>query len=200
LSSNTSLLRSIVQQHEILAYAIVFALSIPEGPILTVACGFLAKSGILNPLVVYALVVSGDMIGDSTYYALGRFGGTALLRRVGPRLGFTTARLEDTRKYFEARRMKMLSLSKLVHGVGVLGLVLAGATRFSYRRFCFGCAAISLAQSGILLALGLVTGHAYEEVGRYLNMYAAALTAVAIAVCAFVIVRRCLAKIPGLVG
>ena len=52
-------------------YLILIPLSIVEGPVLMIVCGPLIVLGILNPLLVYLIIVFGDIVGDFAQYYIG---------------------------------------------------------------------------------------------------------------------------------
>lgn len=195
METTVMLILSLLKSHEILAYVVIFALSIPEGPILTVICGFLVTQGILNPLIVYTLVVVGDMAGDSSWYAIGRFGGNWFLPKYGHKLGLTAEKLESARLYFKSRRMRSLTLSKLIHGVGVVGLALAGSVKAPYWEYVGSCLLISLGQSLFLLVWGILAGHAYQKVALYLNIWAAVGNGIVMLIAGLMIIRKITSKI-----
>jgi membrane protein DedA with SNARE-associated domain len=56
-------------------YWLIFPIVIIEGPIIVVISGFLVYLGFLNAYITYIILVIGDSIGDSMYYAIGRYGG-----------------------------------------------------------------------------------------------------------------------------
>ena len=152
-------------------YLILLPIAILEGPFAAIIVGFLASSGIFNIFVVYLVLVCGDMIGDSLYYGLGRWGGKYLIKH-GARLGITHEKLENAKKYFTDYHHKALVISKLAYGVGVSGLVAAGVLKVRYKKFMKTCFFIALVQSAFLLLIGFIFGHAYLQIEKYLNIYA----------------------------
>jgi membrane protein DedA with SNARE-associated domain len=193
MESILALLCSFVERNELLAYAIIFLISIPEGPKLTAVCGVMSTRGLLNPFIVYMLVVFGDMIGDSVWYIIGRFG-EKILPWLGPKIGLTKENFNDAQKYFEARHMKALLFSKFAYGPGVVGLVFAGSIKYPYRKYILGCSMISLGQSLVWLTLGIFAGNAYIRIEHYLNMYVAIASCIAILVFGFLSIRWVLSK------
>ena len=57
----------------IYGYAALLPLAIIEGPAVTVFAAFLAAQGVFDVVVVYAIVVLGDLVGDVLHYAVGRW-------------------------------------------------------------------------------------------------------------------------------
>jgi membrane protein DedA with SNARE-associated domain len=156
-------------------YILLFPLSIIEGPIITVIAGFVSSLGLMNWLLIYIIVIAGDIVGDTIMYAFGRYGG-GFLKKHGFRVGATPERLEAAKEYFANHHHKAIITSKIFHGVGVSGLIAAGALKISYARFIKTCGAISLVQSAILLILGIFFGHAYQQIGQYFDTYAAVIS------------------------
>ena len=154
-------------------YLILFPLAVIEGPILTVIAGFLVSLGVMNLYIVYVIVVVGDVIGDALYYGLGRFG-SGFLHRHGPWVGVTTERLERTKAVYRDHHFKAVALSKLIYGIGLIGMVVAGSLKMPYKRFMLAALLVSLAQSAILISIGIFFGYAYVQIEHYLNDFAAA--------------------------
>jgi len=152
-------------------YLILVPIAILEGPFAAIIVGFLASSGVFNLFAVYGILVLGDMIGDSFYYALGRLSGSSVVKH-GRHFGITPKKLENAKQYFTVYHHRALIISKLAYGVGLSGLVAAGVLKISYKKFIKTCALIALIQSAFLLLIGFIFGHAYLQIGKYLNIYA----------------------------
>ena len=125
------------------------------------------------------------------------FSATELLYYVGPHrqrhLSFFRVKeknLEDAKKYFADNHVKALITSKLVHGLGFTGLLAAGAVRVPYGKYFLTCAIISIIQSTILLLLGIVFAGAYLQIGKYLNDYAAIVSAIFVFLVGWLIFRH----------
>jgi membrane protein DedA with SNARE-associated domain len=176
---------TIIQYILLYKYFIIIPFAIIEGPFLTVICGFLVAGRLLNPWITFPILVAGDIIGDGTIYWIGRTGrGAVKFFRV------KEESLEDAKKYFRENHKKALITSKLVHGLGFTGLLAAGAVRVPYRRYFLTCATITVIQSSILLALGIVFASAYMQIGKYLNDYAAIVSALAVIIIGWLIFRH----------
>ncbi len=153
-------------------YALLLPLSIFEGPIFTVIGGFFVTIGIFNPFVVYGIVVAGDIIGDTLFYITGRWGGP-LLHRHGSKIGLSDERLASAHRYYEEHHRKAIIISKIVHGIGVAGLVTAGSMKVPFGKYIAATSLVSVLQSVVLLVVGILFGHAYLQIGRYLDYFAA---------------------------
>ena len=150
-------------------YLILFPIAVLEGPFAAIIAGFLSSSGIFNIFLVYLFIVTGDMVGDSFYYFLGRLSGSSIVKH-GHHIGITTDKLENAKDYFNNYHHRALVISKLAYGVGVSGLIAAGILKISYKRFIKTCLYIAVIQSAFLISIGFIFGHAYLQ--QYLNIYA----------------------------
>ncbi len=166
-------------------YLILIPLAIIEGPIVAVIVGFFTTMHIFNFILSYVILVLGDIIGDGLIYYIG-YSGKRLLKY----FRVTDEKLEKAKKYFHENHKKAIAMSKLVHGIGFTGLIAAGATHTPYVRYFKTCALISVVQSFVMLMLGVLFGHAYVLIGKYLNYYAAFVSVGALLVVAFFVIRK----------
>ena len=146
----------------------------------------MASIKIFNIFLAYIVLVFGDLIGDSFYYSLGRLGGSSLAKH-GHRIGVTAEKLEKAKQYFANYHHRALIMSKLVYGVGLSGLIAAGALKISFKKYFKTCFFIAVCQSAVLLAVGFFFGSAYLKIGKYLNTYAAIISIVALFLIGFFI-------------
>ena len=94
-------------------YLILFPFAIVEGPIIAVIAGFLCTGGFLNPLIVFPVIVFGDITGDTICYSFGRWGVPKFIKRFSSRLGLSTDRINRARIIFESNPNTTISLSKI---------------------------------------------------------------------------------------
>ena len=166
-------------------YIILIPLAIIEGPIVTVICGFLVTLKVFNPLAVYVVMVLGDIVGDGGIYYIGYSG-----KRFLKYFRVTEEKLEKAKTYFRENHKKAIAMSKLIHGIGFTGLVAAGAIHVPYKKYFKTCATISIIQSFVMLILGILFGHAYVVIGKYLNYYAAFVSVLALIVLVIIFLRK----------
>ena len=166
-------------------YIILIPLAIIEGPIVSVICGFLVTLKVFNPFLVYVVMVIGDIVGDGAIYYIG-YSGKRLLRF----FKITEEKLEKAKQYFSENHKKAIFVSKLAHGIGFTGLIAAGASHVPYKRYFKTCALISIVQSAVMLTIQIFFGHAYVQIGKYLDYYAAGVSMVVLIVLLFVFIRK----------
>ena len=176
-------------------YLILFPLAIVEGPIIAVIAGFLCTSGLLNPFIVYPVIVLGDIIGDSICYSLGRWGVPGFLRKIGYRIGLNPKGMDRARFLFDSNPITSISLSKIILGVGVTGIYMAGNARIPYHKFLRICLVTSMIQYIFYLGIGLLFGHAYIQISHYLNYFASICIITGLAVILFLFIKSMLKRI-----
>ncbi len=166
-------------------YLILIPLSIVEGPILMIVCGPLIVLGILNPLLVYLIIVSGDIVGDIAQYYMGYYG-----KRLLPYFKITEEKLEKAEAYFNENYKKAIIMSKVVYGIGFTGLVAAGALHSPFGRYFKICGMVSLVQYAIWFVIGILFGNMYLVIEKYLNYYAAIVSVVVLIIILFAFIRK----------
>jgi membrane-associated protein len=161
-------------------YFILFPLAVVEGPIITIIAGLFVTSGIFNPFIAYTIVVAGDIVGDSFWYAVGRYGGgpiSHLLERV---FGIKQATIAKAKERLERNRFKTTALFKFSQGIGFAGFIAAGMVRVHYPLFVLACLLVTLVQAAVFLFLGVAFGSAYHEIGHYFDYFAGGVIALAV--------------------
>ncbi len=153
-------------------YLVIFPFAVVEGPILTVLTGFVASLGYLNPFAAYAIILAGDVVGDALLYLLGRSANNKVSCRILNLLKITPEHLLLVKSQIELHPKKILLASKFLYGAGGIGLVAAGFSRFSFRRYVainfFG----SAFQALILILIGYYFGQAYASIKTYIDYWA----------------------------
>ncbi len=151
-------------------YLILFPIVVFEGPFVTIISGFLVSIKIFNVLIAYPIIILGDLGGDTIFYCLGRWGKKYVLKyRI---FGVTEEKLNTAEKYFGEHHNKAIAASKLIHGIGLAGLLSAGALKIPFGRYLRTCLWVTMAQSGALLLIGFFSGYAYVKVFVFLDNYA----------------------------
>jgi len=154
-------------------YLLLFPLAIVEGPILAVIAGFLCSGGFLNLLLVYPIIVLGDLVGDSLFYMFGKWGVPVFLKKIMLKFGMKPEKINSVRSYFDTNPNKTISLSKITLGIGFAGIYLAGNAGIPYTRFLRICLITSASQYVVYLTIGVLFGTAYKQISNYLNFFAA---------------------------
>jgi len=166
-------------------YLIVIPLATIEGPIISIISGFLTTLGVFNLPLIFVIMTLGDIAGDAIQYGIGYFG-----KRYLHYFKITDEKIEKSRIYFENNHKKAIVASKLLYGIGFVGLIAFGALHVPYSKYFKSCALISIIQSATMITVGIFFGQAYVIIGKYLDYYAAISSVVALFILFLFIVRK----------
>ena len=176
-------------------YIILLPLAVVEGPIIAIIVGLLCTRGFFNPFYAYVVIVFGDLIGDSLVYVLGRWGKSKFFQNLSNWFGFTDLKMERVRIFFEANPNKTISLSKIILGVGVAGIFMAGNVKIPYNKFIGICLVTSALQYIIYIGIGVLFGNAYLQINQYLNYFASVSIVMVMAILLFFFIKSKLKKL-----
>jgi membrane protein DedA with SNARE-associated domain len=152
-------------------YAILFPVSILEGPIVATLAGFLVSLGKLDPFIVFGILLCGDIVGDTIYYFLGRVFRREKVPRWLSFLGITEHNVHIFESYFKKHDWKIILLAK-TQAVGSVILFTAGFARMPYRKFILLNIAGSIPKIILFEGIGFYFGEAYHQLNTYFG-YAA---------------------------
>jgi len=144
-------------------YFILFPLAAIEGPIVSLVVGFLIYLGYLKFLPAYAILLLGDLIPDTVYYYIGRFGNR---RKIMEKYG---SRLNLVEKLWREHGKKTMFFSKLAYGLSGLFLISAGLVKMPFRKFISYAFPVTLFQYGVIMAIGYSLGHSYKLAEQYIE-------------------------------
>ena len=145
------------------AYLVLLPLSIVEGPVVTLASGFLISIGRLNPLVAFGIVVAGDLVGDAILYSLGRWGSERVMS-AWRKDGRAATRVRQLKDQILSEADRMLIVGKLTHAIGAPVLLAAGIIRMPVARFMTISFGATLLKSFALLVAGYWIGASYPTI------------------------------------
>lgn len=162
-------------------YFLIFPIMIIEGPIIAVISGFMAYLGFLNIFILYPLLVFGDLIGDSLYYAIGKYCSRFMwVRKLLSYMGYNEKSEEFLKSHFEKHMAKTLLLAKLSHGLGGTVQVTAGIARVDFPPYISIELVGTMIKTLFLLVLGFYLGNSYEKINTYLDSIAFIVISVAV--------------------
>ncbi len=133
--------------------ALILPLAVIEGPVVSVAAGFLSAQGYFDWYWALALLVLGDLMGDALYYWVGRTGRTPLAG-LGRRFGFGRVVSPQVQHGLRHNATKMLFIGKWTHSIGGLVLIGSGMMRLPLRRFLLVNLIATLPKSALLFGFG----------------------------------------------
>ncbi len=162
-------------------YPLIFAITIFEGPIITVVSSFLASLGYFNVYIVYMVVVSADLTGDILWYLVGYFGRKHFIERYGHYIGITTERIAKLESHFLSHAGKTIFLAKITHAIGLPFIIAAGMARVRFKTFFSYSLLATLPKSLIFVFLGYYTGTSYQKINTVLKDFTIAIIMLVVA-------------------
>lgn len=134
-------LAEIIQSYGLLTYAILFLIIFVEtgvvvmpllpGDSLIFVAGAFAAQGLLNVAVLWLILVSAAIIGDSVNYWIGNSFGKVILRKKVIKEEY----LEKTNKFYERHGGKTIIFARFVPIVRTIAPFVAGLGKMNYSRF-----------------------------------------------------------------
>ena len=147
----------------------LFLIAIVEGPLVTVAAGWLARLGDVNLGAAFAALILADLVGDMALYSIGRTSHGRLPARVRRWLRITEENLARLALHFRHKGGRTLLIGKITHSLGFAVLVAAGVGRMNIPAFLFWNLLGTVPKTLFFLALGYVLGHAFGSVEYWLG-------------------------------
>lgn len=112
-------------------YAIVFPLAVVEGPLVTLVCGFLARLGYFDLVLLYAVIVAGEFAADLLWYVVGRYAAWPFTGRFSGFFHIAEPDVDRLVALFQRQHTAAIFLSKVTMGFGfaLATLTAAGKAR-----------------------------------------------------------------------
>lgn len=148
-------------------YWVLFPITVVEGPLITLASGFLVSIGQLNPFIALPIIVVGDVTGDVIYYYIGRIGEKWRFTRWVISFLHFEEKKEKIASSFKDHGGKILLFGKLTHGLGSVFLIGAGYAGMDVWSFILYNLIGTIIKSSILMYVGYLAGDAYGKYARY---------------------------------
>jgi membrane protein DedA with SNARE-associated domain len=123
----------------------------------------------LNIVLVIACCAAGAIVGDNLGYAVGRFGGYPLLRKLLRALHLKETTLGVTQRYFEQHGDKTVFIGRFFAILRCWAAFLAGVNQMPWRTFLFWNAAGGIIWATIFGTLGYALGNNLPLLGRVLS-------------------------------
>src|SRR5262249_2245150 len=180
----------LIQAIDTFGYAVVFlAIAIEStgipfpGETALIGAAIYAGTGRgLNIVLVIACCAAGAIVGDNMGYAVGRYGGYPLLRKLLRVLHLKETTLGVTQRYFEQHGDKTVFIGRFFAILRCWAAFLAGVNQMPWRSFLFWNAAGGIIWATIFGTLGSARGNNLPMLGRVLKALGIAGTVVATAV------------------
>jgi membrane protein DedA with SNARE-associated domain len=151
---STQTLHNLLNQY---GYAVVFLLvmveslgiPLPGETMVITAALYAGSTHRLSVWLIWLFAGAAAIIGDNIGFAIGRFGGYAVLRRYGSKVRLEEAKLKVGRLIFDRQGGKVVFFGRFVSILRTYAAFLAGTNRMTYPRFLAFNAAGGIIWSGI---------------------------------------------------
>jgi len=161
-----------------------FGVPVPGETILILSAVY-AATGRLNVFLVAALGFCGAVLGDNVGFAIGHFGGRALVERYGRYILLTPARLKRGTDFFERHGGKIIVAARFIEGLRQANGIIAGTTGMRWEKFLIFNMLGAALWVGVWVSIGYFSGShidtIYNDAARY-STYLAIAAGVFIAV------------------
>jgi membrane-associated protein len=134
---------SIISTYGLATYAILFLIIFMEtglvftpflpGDSLLFAAGAFAALGSLNIFILWIVLVSAALIGNTSNYWIGYFFGKKIVAH--PKIPIDEEHITETRKFFDKYGGKTIIMARFMPFVRTFAPFVAGVSRMSYKQF-----------------------------------------------------------------
>jgi membrane protein DedA with SNARE-associated domain len=170
-----------------------FGVPVPGETVLILAAVY-AGAGRLNIALVALFGFMGAVIGDNIGFAIGHFGGRALVERFGRYIFLTPERLDKTTEFFERHGGKIIVVARFVEGLRQANGIIAGTSGMHWAKFLAFNALGAALWVGVWTAIGYFSGShitsIYNTATRYSTYLAIAVGIVLVALLTRWLLRR----------
>lgn len=164
------------------------------GESILIAASVYAGAGRLNIVVVGVIAVLAAVAGDNIGYAIGRYGGHALVVRFGKYVLLTRERLDKAERFFNRYGGQIVVVARFIEGLRQLNGIIAGIAEMPWPRFLVFNTIGATLWVGVWSAVGYLAGNnivsVYSTVTRYSLYLLIALAVLAAAWITRAILRR----------
>jgi membrane protein DedA with SNARE-associated domain len=164
------------------------------GETILVAASAYAGTGRLSIVAVGVIAVLAAIAGNCAGYAIGFYGGHALVRRFGKYVLLTSERLERAERFFARHGGAVVVAARFVEGLRQAAGIIAGTAEMPWRRFLAFTSLGAIAWVAVWAPLGYLAGNhigtIYADGVRYSLYLLIALAVLAAAWAARAVRRR----------
>ena len=164
------------------------------GESILIAASVYSGAGRLNIVAVGVIAVLAAIVGDNIGYAIGRYGGHALVLRYGKYVLLTKERLDKAERFFGRYGGQIVVVARFIEGLRQLNGIIAGIAEMPWPRFLVFNTIGAALWVGVWSTVGYLAGNnitsIYSTVTRYSLYVLIALAVLAAALIIRAVVRR----------
>jgi membrane protein DedA with SNARE-associated domain len=149
-------------------YVILFPIAALEGPVVSLAAGFLIHTGVFRFWPAYIVLMFGDIVPDSIYYFIGYYGrDRSYTKKLIAGSKFFTKNIKKVEILWKKHGLATMFFGKLAYGLALPFLVSAGMSRVPFKRFIRYALPITLFQYALFIGIGYSSGGLYIIVSNH---------------------------------
>ena len=166
-----------------------FGIPVP-GETVLIAAAIYAGAGRLNVVAVGCIGFIAAIMGDNIGYAIGRFGGRAVVLRWGKYVFITEERLGKAEDFFDHHGGKIIVIARFVEGLRQANGIIAGIAEMHWLRFVAFNALGAALWVGTWVTAGYFAGQHIGSIYHYISVYSLyAVIAVVVLLTAYFLMR-----------
>ena len=166
-----------------------FGIPVP-GETVLIAGAVYAGSGRLNVVAVGVIGFVAAVVGDNIGYAIGRFGGRALVLRWGKYVFITEERLDRAESFFDRHGGKIITIARFIEGLRQANGIIAGISKMHWLRFLFFNMLGAALWVGTWVSVGYFAGQHITTIYNYITQYSYyALIVLVVVLVAYIVLR-----------
>src|SRR6516164_1190408 len=147
-----------------------FGIPVP-GETVLIAGAVYAGSGRLNVVAVAVVGFVAAVLGDNIGYAIGRFGGRAIVLRWGKYVGMTAERLDKAEDFFNRHGGKIITIARFIEGLRQANGIIAGIIKMHWLKFVSFNALGAALWVGTWVTIGYFAGQHIATIYHYITQY-----------------------------
>jgi len=166
-----------------------FGIPVP-GETILIAASVYAGAGRLNVVAVGVIGFAAALIGDNIGFAIGHYGGRALVLRWGRYVRLTEERLDKGEAFFERHGGWIIVVARFIEGLRQANGIIAGIAGMRWWRFLLFNALGAALWVGIWVSVGYLAGSHIDTIYHYITSYSLyALIALAVLLAGYIVWR-----------
>jgi membrane protein DedA with SNARE-associated domain len=170
-----------------------FGVPVPGETTLILAAVY-AGAGRLNVWLVGVIGFAAAVTGDNIGFAIGHFGGRALVERYGRYIFLTRERLDKATGFFERHGGKIVAVARFIEGLRQANGIIAGISGMHWAKFLAWNAVGAALWVAVWTCVGYFSGNhidtIYHDATRYSTYFAIAFGVFVLAWIARIVWRR----------
>jgi membrane protein DedA with SNARE-associated domain len=147
-----------------------FGIPVP-GETVLIAASVYAGAGRLNVVEVGVAGFAAAFLGDNIGFAIGHFGGRALVLRWGRYVRLTEERLAHAEAFFKRHGGWIITAARFIEVLRQANGIVAGITGMRWRRFLAFNALGAALWTGVWVSLGYLAGGHITTIYHYITQY-----------------------------